>query len=111
MDYYLVPGAVWSVLRKGERVQIIGRAKDTGWYRCMALRDSNVKLDKAPFAFLKSISKRQSGITPELIEEEYSWRSSSDIDPLLKVTLYLVSLCMCACMRAWLLSAWASLPW
>lgn len=76
MDYYLVPGAEWSLVKKGETVQIIGKTRDTGWYRCMALRDSKVKLDNAPFSFLsKSMAiktRRQSGITPEMIEEEYS---------------------------------------
>ena len=83
MDYYLVPGAEWSLVKKGETVQIIGKARETGWYRCMALRDSRIKLDNGPFSFLsKSLamtsagistkSKRMSGITPEMIEEEYS---------------------------------------
>ena len=98
MDYYLVPGAKWSLLKKGEVVQIIGRARDTGWYRCMALRDSKIKLDNAPFSFLtrsmasstsSTSSKRQSGITPEMIEEEYSNRGEahlSGFEPLIEVS-------------------------
>ncbi len=85
MDYYLVPGAAWSLIKKGETVQIIGKARNNTWYRCMALRESKVELDKAPFSFMvKSIinkpaqkqskSKEPSGITPEMIEEEYSRR-------------------------------------
>lgn len=90
MDYYLVPGAEWSLIKKGETVQIIGKAKDNGWYRCMALRESQVKLDRAPFQFMiRSIISQptlgvdmmgagQSGITPEMIEEEYTQREDDD---------------------------------
>lgn len=85
MDYYLVPGATWSLIKKGETVQVIGKAKNNTWYRCMAMRESKVQLDKAPFSFMiKSIinkpsqrhskSKEPSGITPEMIEEEYAQR-------------------------------------
>lgn len=85
MDYYLVPGAEWSLIKKGEVVQILGKAKDNGWYRCMALRDSKVKLDRTPFSFMirsmisqpasgqKGEGQQEgaglSGITPEMIEE------------------------------------------
>lgn len=94
MDYYLVPGAEWSLVKKGEVVQIIGQARDTGWYRCMALRDSKVKLDNAPFSFLsKSLassnkSKRQSGITPEMIEEDYAKNKSPSTYSLAEVCIY-----------------------
>ena len=85
MDYYLVPGAAWSLIKKGETVQVIGKAKNNTWYRCMALRESKVELDRTPFSFMiKSIfskpsgvnskSKEPSGITPEMIEEEYAKR-------------------------------------
>ena len=87
-DYYLVPGAEWSLLKKGEVVQIIGKAKETGWYRCMALREAKIELDKSTFPFLvrsminlQSSSKKNSlvsGITPEMIEEEYSMRDLSE---------------------------------
>lgn len=85
MDYYLVPGAAWSLIKKGETVQIIGKAKNNTWFRCMALRESKVELDKTPFSFMiksminkpsrkASRSKELSGITPEMIEEEYAQR-------------------------------------
>ena len=52
MDYYLVPGAGWSLLRKGELVKVLGRAHETGWYRCMALRKAQIQLDNSAFSFL-----------------------------------------------------------
>lgn len=102
MDYYLVPGATWSLIKKGETVQVIGKAKNNTWYRCMALRESKVELDKAPFSFMiKSIvnkpsqrhskSKEPSGITPEMIEEEYSQRDLDEAfvaDDLVEVNTY-----------------------
>lgn len=83
IDYYLVPGAEWSLIKKGEIVQVIGKAKDTGWYRCMALRESKVELDRAPFSFMiKSMIDKPkvevSGITPEMVEEQYSKRDQDE---------------------------------
>ena len=93
-----MPGAEWSLLKEGEKLQVIGKARDTGWYRCMALREYKVRLDLAPFSFMRQSmlnsstsgnSKRQSGITPEMIEEEYSDRKSLSIDPLTEVRTYM----------------------
>ena len=50
MDYYLVPGANWSLLKKGEVVYVLGQAQETGWYRCMALRQAQIKLDHSIFS-------------------------------------------------------------
>ena len=44
-DYYLIPGAEWSLLKKGDTVKVLGKAGTDGrWYRCMALRDTDVKI-------------------------------------------------------------------
>ena len=44
-DYYLIPGAEWSLLKKGDTVKVLGKAGSDGrWYRCMALRDTDVKV-------------------------------------------------------------------
>ena len=44
-DYYLIPGAEWSLLKKGDTVKVLGKAgMDGRWYRCMALRDTDVKI-------------------------------------------------------------------
>ena len=112
IDYYLVPGAEWSLLKKGETVQVIGKARENGWYRCMAHHEAEVKLDRSPFPFMiKSMlqsssmerggslaggrgssgiggvggrgkGNRISGITPEMIEEEYTQRDSLGVDQL-----------------------------
>ena len=55
-DYYLVPGASWSLLKKGEKVQVLGKAQETGWYRCMALRQAEIKLDHSAFSVLTMTS-------------------------------------------------------
>ena len=47
MDYYLVPGAPWSLLKSGERVRVVARMSG-GWYRCIALRDANCQLGPDP---------------------------------------------------------------
>ena len=45
MDYYLIPGAEWSLLKKGDTVKVLGKAGADGrWYRCMAHRDTDVKI-------------------------------------------------------------------
>ena len=88
IDYYLVPGAEWSLIKKGETVQIIGKTRDNSWYRCMALRDSKVKLDRTPFSFMirsivnpptpgggAGLGEGQAGITPEMIDAEYAQRN------------------------------------
>ncbi len=51
-DYYLVPGANWSLLKKGEKVQILGKAQETGWYRCMASRQAQIRLEHSAFSVL-----------------------------------------------------------
>ena len=35
MDYYLIPGAEWSLLKKGDSVKVLGKAggEDGRWYR------------------------------------------------------------------------------
>ena len=44
-DYYLIPGAEWSLLKKGDTIKVLGKAGADGrWYRCMALRDTDVKV-------------------------------------------------------------------
>ena len=45
MDYYLIPGAGWSLLKKGDTVKVLGKAGADGrWYRCMVPRDTDVKI-------------------------------------------------------------------
>ncbi len=74
-------------MKKGERVEIIGQAKQTGWYRCMALREAKIELDRAPLSFMirsminmqSSGGGKSSGITPEMIEEEYSQRETPSL--------------------------------
>ena len=51
-SYYLVPGASWSLLEKGEKVLVLGKAQETGWYRCIALRHAHIKLDHSAFSVL-----------------------------------------------------------
>ena len=44
-DYYLIPGAEWTLLKKGDTVKVLGKAGADGrWFRCMALRDTDVKI-------------------------------------------------------------------
>ena len=44
-DYYLIPGAEWSLLKKGDTVKVLGKAGADGcWYRCMALQDTDIKI-------------------------------------------------------------------
>ena len=44
MDYYVVPGAEWSVVKKGESMSVLGRLPN-GWYRCAALREAECHLE------------------------------------------------------------------
>ena len=45
IDYYLIPGAEWSLLKKGDTVKVLGKAGTDGrWYRCMVLHDTDVKI-------------------------------------------------------------------
>ena len=46
MDYHLIPGADWSLLKKGDSVKVLGRAggDDGRWYRCMVHRHVDVKI-------------------------------------------------------------------
>ena len=45
MDYHLVPGAEWSLLKKGTIVKVLGKARTDGrWYRCMVHHDVDVKI-------------------------------------------------------------------
>ena len=43
----MLPGAEWSLVKKGEQVDVLGRLPN-GWYRCRALRDVTYKLEKIP---------------------------------------------------------------
>ena len=47
VDYYLTPGASWSLLKKGEKVKVLARMA-SGWYRCIAMRDADCQLDPDP---------------------------------------------------------------
>ena len=45
IDYHLVPGADWSLLKKGTVVKVLGKTRTDGrWYRCMVHRDVDVKI-------------------------------------------------------------------
>ena len=44
VDYYLVPGAPWSLLKRGETVRVLGRAS-SGWYQCAAMRNTAVNME------------------------------------------------------------------
>ena len=46
-DYYLVPGVRWSLLKKGDSVEVLGRLAN-GWYRCRANRDATFELGTFP---------------------------------------------------------------
>ncbi|XP_019854959.1 PREDICTED: uncharacterized protein LOC109583893 isoform X2 [Amphimedon queenslandica] len=46
-DYYLVPGVEWSLLKKGERVEVLQKLPN-GWYKCRALRTADCKLIEIP---------------------------------------------------------------
>ena len=43
-DFYLVPGAEWSLVREGQSVSVLGRLAN-GWYRCVALREAECQLE------------------------------------------------------------------
>ena len=40
-DYYLIPGAEWSLLKANETVNVTGLLPN-GWYRCVAMRDGTL---------------------------------------------------------------------
>ena len=45
IDYYLIPGAEWSLIKKGDTVKVLGKAGTDGrWYRCMAQCNVNVEV-------------------------------------------------------------------
>lgn len=46
-DYYLLPGAEWSLIKKGDHVDVLGRLPN-GWYRCRALKDVTYEFDNIP---------------------------------------------------------------
>ena len=46
-DRYLLPGAEWSLMKKGEMVEVLGRLPN-GWYRCRAMRSASMELDTLP---------------------------------------------------------------
>lgn len=46
-DRYLLPGADWSLMKKGETVEVLGRLPN-GWYRCRAMRSITMDLKPLP---------------------------------------------------------------
>ena len=46
-DRYLLPGAEWSLMRKGDTVEVLGRLPN-GWYRCRAMRNAAMDLKAFP---------------------------------------------------------------
>ena len=85
MDYHLIPGADWSLLKKGSTVRILGRAGSDGrWYRCMVQREVDVKIpdlslppasivnDLLPGTIIGNGRNRSSGVQPHVTVEEES---------------------------------------
>ena len=46
-DYYLLPGVEWSLLKKGDHVEVLGRLPN-GWCQCRAMRDATYEMDVLP---------------------------------------------------------------
>ncbi len=43
----MLPGVEWSLLKKGETVEVLGRLSG-GWYRCRANKDTSYVLEEFP---------------------------------------------------------------
>ena len=46
-DHYMIPGVNWSLIKKGETVEVLGRLSN-GWYRCRANKDASYELEELP---------------------------------------------------------------
>lgn len=87
-DFYLVPGAEWSLLKKGDTVRVLGKARMDGrWYRCMAHRDTDIKipdLSLPPPAVVNAllpgtiISQGNNGVAPSQLQQEVMVEESLD---------------------------------
>lgn len=84
MDYYLIPGADWSLLKKGDTVKVLGKAGGDGrWYRCMAQRrEINVKI---PDLSLPPASIVNDLLPGAIIGKGSTTNSSSRIQPQVTV--------------------------
>lgn len=72
-DYYLVPGVKWSLLKKGDSVEVLGKLAN-GWYRCRANRDATFELNTFPSSSeevkLEEEKREEQVITPVDGEED-----------------------------------------
>ena len=108
MDYYLIPGADWSLLKKGDTVRILGMAgSDRRWYRCMAHREVDVKIpdlslppasivnDLLPGTIIGNGNKISSGVQPQVTVEEESLDDVAREEEMGECVC--VCVCVCTC--------------